>query len=607
MSGEDESLIAPAKRALPLPELLRKLGFPPPAGGKGKMRSPFAPSWRSFSISKRGQSWQWVDSRGDAETKGDEIGFLMKLEGLQRAGAIIRYADLAEVTNATRGHIRERKGKGSKVNVRKQEPMRPVPRRDEQIEKLERLARARGLTTEADEKIDENGSGGTAPPFDPKAALSALDMYWLDGSPSYFLGKEENGRKRYSQMGVGEVKRKLKVRGFRSQPDRDAGECVSQIDRILDEVTESRVVDFAGSIAGWSAGAYDQPGGRVLVLQSPKLIEPADPPDDCPIIQTFLTGLLGEEGSLHFCAWLKVAYLALRDGERRPGQALILVGPADCGKSRIQHQIITPILAGRHADPKSSFFNKTDFNAELVGAEHLMIEEIPSSSHHEDRQYFGERMKEVVANDSTRLHKKGRDAVTVCPFRRLTISLNDNPEALRRLPPMAADLKEKIIMLMVKPAPDFWRQFEGAMDSRKAFVDAITRELPAFANYLSTMIIPQRLLGRRYGVRSFMPEEIARTIFENEPEHHLLLMIDKEIFGDQRLDVGPWEGGAEDLKQALCADTSSVKASALKLLGAPSVVGTYLARLEGRMPSRFERHRTGDKRGWLINPPQASD
>jgi len=439
------------------------------------------------------------------------------------------------------------------------------------------------------------------PPFDPGKVLDDLGLYWLNITSSYFVrGKDDNGRLRFVGMGADSVKRKLRVRGLRSRPDPDSGESVSQIDRVLDEATESRVADYALCIGGTPAGVYDLPGGRVIVRESPRLLEPVA--GDFPTIDAFLTALLGAD-TLRFCCWLKVAYEALRAGARRPGQALIIVGPPDCGKSRIQHQIITPILAGRSADPKSFFFGRTDFNAELVGAEHLLIEEVPSSSKHDERLFFGERIKEIVANDTARLHDKQRTAVTVSPFWRLSITLNDNPEKLRCLPPLSDDLAEKIIMLQAKQAPEFWQRFANEPDPRKAFRDAIDRELPAFAHWLLGLAVPPDLQGRRYGVQSYIPEELGLTIFEGEQEHHLLLLIDKGLFAEEDAPT-PWRGDAEDLKQALCAELSPVRGSASRLMGniQLSTVGIWLSHLASKFPSRVVKHRTADKRDWIIHP-----
>ncbi len=428
-----------------------------------------------------------------------------------------------------------------------------------------------------------------------------------------FLRQEENGRARFIELGPAEIRRKLKRRGYRSKPDSEKGESISAIDGILDAATESRPVDFAVSIGGMTAGVYELPGGRVIVRESPRLIEPKE--GDFSTIEAFLAALLGSEGTIRFCCWLKMGLEALYAGQRRPGQALIIIGPPDTGKSRLQHQIITPILAGRSADPKSFFFGRTDFNAELVGAEHLLIEEVPSSSRHEERTFFGERIKEIVANDTARLHKKNRDAVTVSPFWRLSISLNDNPEKLRCLPPLTDDLAEKIIMLKAQQAPEFWQRFARTPDPRVAFRDAIDAEMPAFAHYLLSMPVPPQMKGRRYGVQSFIPEDVAESLFESEPEHHLLLLIEKALFGRKIVEDEngekwipvekpvPWEGDAEDLKQTLCAESSPVRASATRLLAAyPTACGQYLARLASKFPDRIQKHRTAASRNWVIHP-----
>ena len=110
--------------------------------------------------------------------------------------------------------------------------------------------------------------------------------------------------------------------------------------------------------------------------------------------------------------------------------------------------------------------------------------------------------------------------------------------------------------------------------------------------------------GRRYGVASHIPEEIGLLIFEGEPEHHLWLLINKAFFADED-DCDVWRGDAEDLKQALCADSSLVRASAVRLLGGVQLatIGIWLSHLAAKFPARVEKHRTADKRGWIVNPP----
>jgi hypothetical protein len=189
-------------------------------------------------------------------------------------------------------------------------------------------------------------------------------------------------------------------------------------------------------------------------------------------------------------------------------------------------------------------------------------------------------------------------------FWRLSISLNDDPDKLRCLPPLTDDILEKIILLQAKAVPDFWEKFADSPDPGKAFREAIESELTAFAHHLLPLEIPIELQSRRYGVQSYIPEEVGQALFEGEREHLLHLLIEKEIFGENYDDDGPWQGDAEDLKQTLCADGSGVRESAKRLLNSyPTACGHYLARLAAKFPSRYRKHRTSAKRGWIIYPP----
>ena len=120
------------------------------------------------------------------------------------------------------------------------------------------------------------------------------------------------------------------------------------------------------------------------------------------------------------------------------------------------------------------------------------------------------------------------------------------------------------------------------------------------------MEIPAKLQSRRYGVRSHLAPDIAEILFEGEPESHLLMLLDMGLWSEDQ-PREPWRGNAEELKQALTAEGSPVRATANKLLNQfANCAGQYLGRLEKRMPARFSKARTGTKRDWLIHPPALS-
>ena len=455
------------------------------------------------------------------------------------------------------------------------------------------------------------GTPAAAPVFDPMEVIEKLDLWWK-GSKYYFRRDGDDG---FSELNQAEISRFLKVDfGLSNKPltlpDNPAGGTIpGQVDRVLNHVVKFRYVDAVASVAGVKAGFYQDGGARLLVVSTPKLIQPA--PGESETILSFLQTLLGDDGSLRFRLWLKIGYEALRANQRRHGQALVLCGPSGKGKSVLQSKIITAVLAGREADPKSYLSEKTDFNSEMIASEHLKIEEIPSSVRYDDRLTLGERIKELCVNHSQRLHEKNKVAVTVKPQWRLSISLNDEPERLRCLPPLTTDFRDKLLLLKTSKE-DFFSRYDGETDPLDCFISAVERELPAFCAHLLTLEVPETLKDRRYGVRSYVDVEIEELLFDQEPEALLLSLVDEVLFGSASLDFkadgsggfNPWEGSATELRDKLTDQNSKGYMSARKLLdGAAEQSGRLLGKLEKKFPERFHLKRTGKKRSWIIQSP----
>jgi len=115
--------IAEAKRRLPLPDLLTRLGLgdhakksaccPWPQNHKHGDRTP------SFGIFRRGDGWGW---KCFVCGSGDEITFLEKHEGLSNADAIRRYCELAGV-NGNGGRDTGRPPVAASASARSKKPM----------------------------------------------------------------------------------------------------------------------------------------------------------------------------------------------------------------------------------------------------------------------------------------------------------------------------------------------------------------------------------------------------------------------------------------------------------------------------------------------------
>jgi hypothetical protein len=80
--------------------------------------------------------------------------------------------------------------------------------------------------------------------------------------------------------------------------------------------------------------------------------------------------------------------------------------------------------------------DRTQFNSELFAAEHLMIEDEIASTDIRNRRSFGARIKDFTVNDLQSYHAKRVDALSIEPFWRVSITVNDEPEDLLILPPI---------------------------------------------------------------------------------------------------------------------------------------------------------------------------
>jgi len=426
---------------------------------------------------------------------------------------------------------------------------------------------------------------------DPSKLVENLDIYYDSSTKDFWA---TNDRRGWIRIRASDVRRWLMERGFRGRPKDD--ENVSQIDSLLTAIQRQNDVDYAGPLAGYRAGVYVINASRVLVKDSPTLVDAK--PGEWPLLQGIIRNMLGSEQEIFLFGWLKVAIESLASANFRVGQALTLAGPKDCGKSLLQ-ELITIMLGGRSAKPHRYMSGASPFNADLFGAEHLMVEDEEPSTDIRARRNFGTKIKEICANTTHSCHAKHRTAITLKPFWRISISVNDEPENLMILPPVDESLTDKLIILKAGRHP---MPMPTTTDEERAqFMDALKSELPHFAHFLFDWQIPADLVSQRYGITHYQHPEILTALGTLTPETRLLELIDSELFGSAA--PGSWEGTASELERKLTADNSSVRREAGKLFSFAAACGTYLGRLQKLYPDRFEaaHGRTGNR--WSIDPP----
>ena len=389
-------------------------------------------------------------------------------------------------------------------------------------------------------------------------------------------------------LDTGQAKLHLRAGGLRL----DAYvEGLSEVERALYVSQRERHCHYAGPLAGWQPGSFNtEDGRRVLVTSGPRLPAPKKGP--VPWFDKFLGELLGGEQGQHFCLWLASALATQRSGSFRPGQLVALCGPSGCGKSLLQY-IVTAALGGRSASPYLYMVGETTFNADLAQAEHWQIEDRASSTDIRTRRKFGAALKEAVVNRELSVHAKGRQAITLPTFRRVTLSTNDEPENLMILPPLDESIADKVCLYQCTAA--------SVGEDRAKTWASVVKELPAFLAECLALRVPARWQCARYGVKAFHHPALLETLTAASPETRLLTLVDEIAFADTKHGE-PWVGTAAQLERQLLASTFGHAAG--KLLYFSTATSVYLARLAAKLPRRVAFDRKKDKAAvWTITAP----
>jgi len=414
-------------------------------------------------------------------------------------------------------------------------------------------------------------------PFDP----ALLKNIFFDHQRNRYLYRGADGS--YIALPLSDVKRRLKKMGVSAAQDPLTS--LSMIDDCLLYVQDFQSIQYAGALAGHPCGLVEQGGQRILVTSEAKPFEIKE--GSCEVLLEFLDGLFGHDAAQldTFLLWWKGIIFE----RQKPRQALVIAGEAGCGKSLLQ-LLLSRSLGGRSAKPYRYLTGRTEFNSELFGAEHLVIDDESASTDHRSREALGNEIKMIVTGTEHRFHGKGRDALMLSPFWALSFSLNDEAENLQVLPRMEQSLEDKIILLQArkKPLP----MTTGTETERRAFWARLCSDASGLLYLLKEGEIPRERASERYVVKAYHHPDILRALRNTSKETELLELIETHV----RL---PFRGPAAALDGMLRqAATQQVN----QLFSFPNACASLLGRLQKIDPERIQKVRNKSAREWIIKP-----
>lgn len=414
---------------------------------------------------------------------------------------------------------------------------------------------------------------------------SERNKYWRqDRYNRWIQVDKDSARKFIVQQGYSSAP---KVKGQLSSAD----ECLLAID-------EEQNIAYAGPLAGYKSGIYEMNGQKVLVTDSPRLIEPKE--GEWRIIEQIIDGMFNRgqvDQRPYFYGWLHHALCMYHSGRWMPGQVLVLAGEPGSGKSLVQ-DILTEVFGGRSAYPYHFLTKGTDFNADLFPAEHLVINDEAEGKDYRARRALGAGLKQYAVVEAHRYHQKQRTALTLLPRWRVSVSVNDEPERLMVLPPMDDDIRDKITLLKVARNP--MPMPTGTDAEREAFWKAIKAELPAFVRAMLDYQIPEELREDRFGICAYQHPDLLEKLEETRPEQRLLEFIDRVCFVYNR---EPWIGTAVELLAKLHTD-EQFGTQAKELTRSSNLLGQYLSRLAEMPNPRVTSTLVRGYRRYTILPPR---
>lgn len=410
----------------------------------------------------------------------------------------------------------------------------------------------------------------------PSQCLPLPQLYFSDGAQCYW---RETSNHTWQKINEKALEVELKAQGFSS--DDEPGALLSEAAQAKREIQIKQGVAYTGRLAGYSTGVYEMFGRRILVTEAPTIITPKV--GEWHTIRKLIEGLLKHDEvdqTPYFYGWMKLSYAALGSGNFGQAQALAIAGPKDSGKSRLQN-LITPMLGGRVAKPYDYMSGRSNFNSQMFAAEHLMIEDEPASTRIDARKTLGSMIKMVTVNEAQSCHTKHQEDITLTPFWRLSITMNEEPEDLRVLPEFVDGVGDKTILLKAKHTP--MPMPTNTPDEKKVFWSTVLSEVPAFLAFLQEWQIPDDLKESRFGVATYHHPELLERVAELQPEHRLLALIDT----CKGLPENEWQGTALTLESILTDEAWSLHKQARNLLNYQNTCGSLLGKLASSHPARI--------------------
>jgi Family of unknown function (DUF5906) len=410
-----------------------------------------------------------------------------------------------------------------------------------------------------------------------RAAPSAPKLYFESSSGKFWI--DINGK----LIPHNETMTRLNLWTVGFSKDRENGP--SEVDNILTDTIANHTLDWIGVLAGWPKGAFTYDDASLMNLRETKLWVPTYGSNT--VVKDYFRNLLGEEQLPYLLAWIKLAIASVETGRKRIlsgkyprfriSQALSIVGGVGDGKT-VCAMLLTKLIAGVNAtagNPAQAAQGGTSFNEDLSEKMVHVLDDEGGQVDYASRRKFGEAIKRSVATHEKRIHGKNKKPITLEPFCRTILLLNDELSDLQILPPLDGSLGDKFLIL--KTVGKGFREPGGDYETR---LDTLIDGIPDFLGALSQWQIPAAIKDERYGVVSYHNPDVVQQVSELGGEEFIVSLL-KELAKTPWAPKGPVTTG--DIYSAFMTDPTLSK-SLMAVARRPETLGKLLASIRKQYP-----------------------
>ena len=424
------------------------------------------------------------------------------------------------------------------------------------------------ITEQVTALITKPPGQSTMQSFDP-------DDVFYDGPASKYLVRVGNAFFTYSKLSpiVTGIARHL------ADQYTDAKELMRAVKATVANRELDGGVQWNGNLAGHKQGlATDSTGLPILITSEAKPPQAAG--GEFPVILDLLSQAFANPVAMEvFLSWLAGRWTAVISYTHIPSPMLVLAGEVNSGKSLLAW-IVTEMLGGRVANPYAAWSGGMLWNDDLVGSELLLVDDCSASTDIRARRAFGAAFKEAMYPQAVQLRKRHSSSVSVRPVWAVMVACNDTPEALQIIPPLDADMSDKVILLHFSPV--VLPMDTSTPDGRRAFQQVVKAEMPALAAALRDWQTPEELRDTRSGVKAWRDPELVDSVDANSPARRIEQLLETAI-----THLGIWhdlprEFTAMEIESRLTDNGSPVRDQAKQMFTWHGACGSALSRLAAK-------------------------